>query len=301
MRITQCLLLVTGCLFILPSVFGQERGGKLPFLKDSLQRQEQRLEQIGDSMIDGQRQATRVKSLKQYIPKLIKALKIPGSFRYPFDSVRYMYTFTPPDKRFRIYNWNIKFADNSFRFYGVIQMNNPDTLELYPLYDRVEDALLNARDTTLGREGWYGAQYFKLIQQTINEKKYYTLLGWDGFNNTSNRKLIDVLHFNEVGKPRFGAPIFRKNGKRYKRVIWKYNNQATMQVDYDANEQVIAFDHLVPPDQQNEGHEHTYVPDGTYNYYKFKPEEGLWQFRKQYFPEDFSPAEDAKNANPDEP
>lgn len=265
-----------------------------------LQKQEQQLQRIGDSMVDGQRQATRVKSLKQYIPALIEALKIPGSFDYPFDSVRYMFTFTPPDKRFRLYNWHVDFTDNTFRYYGVIQMRNPDSLELYPLYDRVEDALLNAQDTVLGREGWYGAQYFKLIQQTINDKKYYTLLGWDGFNNTSNRKLIDVLSFDKGGKPRFGAPIFRKDDQTMKRVIWKYNNNATMQVEYDAEERVIAFDHLVPPDQDKSGREHTYVPDGTYDYYKFKPEEAVWEFKKQYFPEDFSPAQDSENTNQDD-
>jgi hypothetical protein len=264
---------------------------------DSLALIEQKLHTIGDSMVDGKRQATRVRSLKKYIPTLIEALKVPGSFDYPFDSLRYMFTFTPPDKRFRLYNWHINFADNTYRFYGVIQMNNPDSLQLYPLYDRVEDALLNARDTILGREGWYGAQYFKMIQQVIDGKKYYTLLGWDGFNNTMNRKLIDVLHFSETGEPRFGAPLFKKAGKVQTRVIWKYNNKATMEVEYDAQEQVIAFDHLVPPGKRRRGLENTYVPDGTYDFYKFKPSEGLWVFKKQYFPEDFSPAEDSENAN----
>ena len=264
---------------------------------DSLALIEQKLHAIGDSMVDGKRQVTRVRSLKKYIPTLIEALKVPGSFDYPFDSLRYMFTFTPPDKRFRLYNWHINFADNTYRFYGVIQMNNPDSLQLYPLYDRVEDALLNARDTILGREGWYGAQYFKMIQQVIDDKKYYTLLGWDGFNNTMNRKLIDVLHFSETGEPRFGAPLFKKEGKVQTRVIWKYNNKATMEVEYDAQEQVIAFDHLVPPGKRRRGLENTYVPDGTYDFYKFKPSEGLWVFKKQYFPEDFSPAEDSENAN----
>ncbi len=264
---------------------------------DSLQQQEAKLHGIGDSMVDGKRQATRVRSLKRFIPALIEALQIPGSFNYPFDSLRYMFTFTPPDKRFRLYNWHINFADNTYRYYGVIQMKNDDSLQLYPLYDRVEDALLNARDTILGREGWYGAQYFKMIQQEIDGKKYYTMLGWDGFNHTMNRKLIDVIHFTESDKPRFGAPIFLKDDKKQKRVMWKYNNEAKMQVEYDAQEQVIAFDHLVPPSKRRRGMRNTYVPDGTYDYYKFMPKKGVWKFKEQYFPAEFTPAEDSENAN----
>lgn len=297
MRIIIVRLLIVSLLmgFVSSQTHGQ-RPHK-PHHFDSLKQVEKELHAIGDSMVDGKRQARRVSSLKKFIPQLIKALKIPGSFDYPFDSLRYMFTFTPPDERFRLYNWHINFADNTFRFYGVIQMNNPDSLQLYPLYDRVEDALLNARDTVLDREGWYGAQYFKMVQQVIDKKKYYILLGWDGFNNKMNRKLIDVLHFSGSGKPLFGAPIFQKDGKVQKRVIWKYNNKATMQVEYDAKEQVIAFDHLVPPGRKREGMEHTYVPDGTYDFYKFNPGKGKWVFKKQYFPEEFSPAEDSKNAN----
>lgn len=268
--------------------------------RDSLKMYESKLKQIGDSMVDGKHQATRVRSLKRFIRTFQKAVKTPGSFDYPFDTLSYLFTFTPPDEKFRLYNWHIEFADQTFRYYGVIQMNNSNQTEVYPLYDRVEDALLNAQDTVLGPEGWYGAQYFKMIQQKIKGKKYYTLLGWDGFNNRSNRKLIDVLYFNSNNEPQFGAPIFRKEGNTLKRVIWKYNNKATMEVEYDPEEKVIAFDHLVPPNRKMEGHQHTYIPDGTYDYYKYQPERSFWQFKKQYFPEDFSPAEDSENANDDD-
>ena len=263
---------------------------------DSLKVYEQKLQQIGDSMVDADRQAMRVHSLKQYIPTLVETLKIPGSFEYPFDSLRYMFTFTPPDRSFRLYNWHINFIDQTYRFYGVIQMNNKDSLELYPLFDRVEEGLINAEDTVLSREGWYGAQYYKLIQKTIDDKKYYFLLGWDGFNRTCNRKLIDVLHFNEEGKPQFGAPFFKHEGTTKKRIVFIFNNKATMELEYDPGNDVIAFDHLVPPNKRSEGHEHTYIPDGTYEYFVFDKKQNIWQHKDQYFDRAFTPAEDSENA-----
>jgi len=259
---------------------------------DSLKMYEQQLQQIGDSMIDGSTQAVRVQSLKKYIPELVDALSVPGSFDYPFDSLRYMFTFTPPDNQFRLYNWHIEFVNNTFRFYGVIQVNNKDSLQLYPLYDRVEDALLNAEDTVLTRNGWYGAQYFKLIQKSIDDKKHYILLGWDGFNQMANRKLIDVLTFNDNGEPRFGAPIFKDGDRMKKRVLFVYNDDATMQLEYNSHKDIIAYDNLVPPNERSKGIQHTYIPDGTYSYFVFMPDKGYWEQKNSYFEGGTTPAEE---------
>jgi len=225
----------------------------------------------------------------------VNALQVPGSFDYPFDSVRYMFKFTPPDKSFRLYNWHINFIDNTFRFYGVLQMNNPDSLEIYPLYDRVEDALLHSEDTVLTQEGWYGAQYFRLIQKTIDRQKHYILLGWDGFKRMANRKVIDVLTFNEKGEPRFGAPIFKVGKALKKRIIFVYSDDATMQVEYNPRKDVIAYDNLVPPNKRSRGIEHTYIPDGTYSYFVFEPEKGHWIQKAEYFNEGLSPAQDSED------
>lgn len=262
---------------------------------DSLKAYELKLQQIGDSMIDGSTQAVRVSSLKKFIPTFVDALEIPGSFDYPFDSIRYVFKFTPPDRSFRLYNWHIEFVNSTYRFYGAIQKNNKDSLEIYPFYDRVEDALINAEDTTLSTEGWYGAQYFELIQKTIEDKKHYILLGWDGFNQTSNRKLIDVLTFKENGEPQFGAPIFKDNNQLKKRVMFIYNNDATMQIDYNKRKDVIAYDNLVPPNKRSKGSRHTYIPDGTYSYFIFKPEKGYWLQNDSFFEGGVKPAQEADN------
>lgn len=287
--------LMTGLCFILFISFPQKGEAQRPHDSthlDSLRVYEKELEQLGDSMIDGSTQGVRVHNLKQYIPTLVDALSIPGSFDYNFDSLRYMFTFTPPDKKFRLYNWHIEFVNNTFRFYGVIQMNNKDSLELYPLYDRVEDALLNAEDTVLRSNGWYGAQYFKLIQKTIDSQKHYILLGWDGFNQMANRKLIDVLTFGQDGKPRFGAPIFKEDGRMKKRIMYIYNDDATMQLDYNSHKDIIAYDNLVPPNKRSKGAQHTYIPDGTYSYFVYMPEKGYWQQKSSYFRGGKTPAEE---------
>ncbi len=290
----KTLILLIGMVLISLNTIKAQRTHDSTHL-DSLKVFEQKLKNIGDSMIDGSTQALRVKSLKKFIPNFVEALKIPGSFDYPFDSIRYVYKFTPPDKQFRLYNWHIKFANNTHRFYGVIQQNNKDSLEIYPLYDRVENALMNAEDTILNRNGWYGAQYFELVQKSIEDKKHYILFGWDGFNKTCNRKLIDVLTFKQNGEPQFGAPIFKKDNQMKKRIMFVYNNDATMNIDYNKRKDVIAYDNLVPPNKRSRGSRHTYVPDGTYSYFVFKPEKGYWVQKNNLFKGGVKPAQEADN------
>ncbi len=264
---------------------------------DSLKHYESQLKDLGDSLIDGSSQAVRLEHLVNYIPKLVETLKIPGSFEYPFDSLKFMFTFTPPDKRFRLYNWNLEFNNGTYRFYGVIQKNNEDSLEIYPLYDRVEDRMQNVEDTTLRSEGWYGAQYYKLIQKEIEGKKYYLMLGWDGFKQTSNKKVIEVLHFDEDGQPVFGAPILEENNKLLKRKIFQFREEAVMQLDYNKSEDVIVFSHLVPPNPEAKGKEFLYMPDGTYDFFVFDEEKNRWIKKDQYFDAEQSPADDSKEIN----
>lgn len=260
---------------------------------DSLYKYELKLIAIGDSMLDGSNQMVRVKSLLKFIPLLVKTLKIPGSFDYPFDSLRFMYTFTPPDRRFRLYNWNLQFGNGSFRYYGVIQMKNEDSLQLIPLYDQVSDFLVNAEDTVLKSEDWMGAQYYQLIQKGEKNKRYYVLLGWDGFRYNSTKKVIDVLTINEEGQPRFGAPVFHVDEKVKTRMIFQFRENAIMTLKYLPDKNYIVYDHLVPPNKANKGRYSTYIPDGTYDYLVYKKDKGVWIKEEIYFGPGNSPAEDA--------
>jgi len=56
---------------------------------DSLKAYELKLKDLGDSVVDGVTQTRRILALKKFIPTLVKALKFPGSFYYPFDSLTF--------------------------------------------------------------------------------------------------------------------------------------------------------------------------------------------------------------------
>jgi len=250
--------------------------------QDSLKRHELILRDIGDSMVFGVTQTRRYQAAKKFIPDLVKALKFPGSYYYPFDSLGFMKRIEPEDHSFRILNWAIKNNDGTYRYYGAIQFKSDDKLKLIPLRCDTGTFDNNDLDTIItDNKLWIGALYYKMITNIINGKPYYTLLGWDGFNYMSNRKYVDVLSFDESGKPLFGAPIFNVNGKTQTRLIFYYAGNAEMVLRYDEDNKIITYDNLVPPNPATKGVLYDYIPDGSYDYLEFK--NGKWTQKENPF------------------
>lgn len=257
--------------------------------KDSLKFYERRLISLSESIITAREMSQRYTSTYHFARTLISALKIPNSFDYPFDSVKkYISIITPPDKKFRIFTWSLKWGKDSlvtadsFEFYGAIQMNNKDRLELYGLYDN-SGKIGKAEYSELSNRNWYGALYYQMTTVKYRRKKYYTLLGWDGHSMASNRKVIDVLTFDEMGKPRFGAPIFDMDDKKPPkyRIVFEFRDDAVMTLRYIKKKRLIAFEHLIPPSPKAVGLYEEYLPDGSYDYFKFK--KGKWRKKEKLF------------------
>jgi hypothetical protein len=247
------------------SGISSENVAKLNLMQDTLKR-------LSDSLVVSRDAKVRLQSSQQLIKTLVRALKVEGSYNYPFDSLKRVAVLNAPDKKFRIFNWGTMLDDGTYRYYGTIQMNNKKKLEMYPLIDYSEK--IKNTDTVTSNDKWYGALYYKILQK----KKRYYLFGWDGNNGDSYKKLVDVLYFNGK-KPRFGAPDFvwqDKSGKRKtrKRFIIEYNKEASVSLNYDPDMKMIMYDHLIPPNDKATGIYSMYVPDGSYEAFEMK--KGKW-------------------------
>ena len=64
-----------------------------------------------------------------------------------------------------------------------------------------------ATDSVRSNNNWIGAIYYKMVMKEFRGKNYYTLLGFDDFSVSSNKKWMEVLSFNAAGKPVFGGPF----------------------------------------------------------------------------------------------
>ncbi|RYE21165.1 MAG: hypothetical protein EOP51_16260 [Sphingobacteriales bacterium] len=240
-----------------------------------------------DSMYNAFISDQRIEYNEQFVKQLVRALKMPGSYNYPFTELqKTINIITPDDKKFRIFNWSIAPTDLTRRYYGAIQMNSQE-LKLYPLFDYSANLGKGGEDSTLTGGKWYGALYYRIIPHDIDGQTVYTLFGLNASSTISNKKLMDPLVITSNG-PSFGAPIFNvrseeRPDERVNRFIIEYKKAVQASMNWDEDLNAVYFDKLVS-DVNDPNRKYTYVPSGEYD--GFKWDGGYWNYVRNLIPID---------------
>ena len=246
-------------------------------LKD-LKKKEDSLKIFSDKMINAPEAPERFRADSNFVRGLVRALKVSNSFFYPFDSLRTISRLYSPDSSFRIFTWQLKKDEYVYLQKGAIQMNTPSgELKLFPLFD-YSMYTRKPLDSVRTRDNWIGAIYYKMIMKENNGKKYYTLLGFDDFAVSSNKKWMEILTFNSRGEPVFGAPVISFKDDTAKKPVQtrfniEYKKEANTLFNYDPDLDMIVFDHLISETDEPEK-KNTYIPDGSYEGFKWT--NGQW-------------------------
>lgn len=271
-----------------------------------MEKKEDSLKRFSKSMVFSESAADRFRADSNFVRVLVRALRTKNSFYYPFDSVAISKLYSP-DSAFRIFTWQLQKDDYVYLQKGAIQMRTPDgSLKIFPLHD-VSMFTKNPSDSVRSRENWVGAIYYRIVLKTFNNKKYYTLLGFDDFSVSSNKKWMDVLTFNANGEPIFGGPISytdsAKKTKAIPRFSIEYKKEAKTFFNYDPELDMIVYDHLISESNEPDRKE-TFIPDGDFE--GFKWQNGQWvhvdkvfnfQLKDGQFPMDEKLFDDAGNAD----
>ena len=211
-----------------------------------------------------------------FITNLKEVLQYEKSFKFPFDSLITIARLSSQDAKFRIFNWLLKKDNGSYEYYAIVHYHNKKR-KRYEIISLVDNSanIRNAEQQNLDAKNWYGGLYYQIAFIKKAGRKYYTILGWDGNDGYSTKKIIDVMYFSGKNKIKFGLPIFKQNKKEsQKRVIIEYDAKTSVSVRFKHKEQRIVFNHLVPPKKDLEGLEEYYIPEGTFNTYQYK--NGKW-------------------------
>ncbi|HNK29885.1 MAG TPA: hypothetical protein PKG65_13220 [Ferruginibacter sp.] len=267
------LVLVT---FSLISLASYTQVNNRPDLK-LMQQKEDSLKPIAVKIIQGISSDDRFTSDSLFTRMLVRALKTPNSFYYPFDSLETISRLYAPDSSFRIFTWQLVINPNVVRQHGAIQMRTQDgSLKLYGLIDK-SDVTTNITDTVGNHKGWMGAIYYKIIQKRSANQNFYTLLGYDENTISTSRKFIEVLHFLN-DEPTFGGryfsyeedTVFKTSHSRY---VMEYKKDAGPRLTYDKDLDLIIVEHLVS-ESGDPKKKWTLVGDGDYEGFKWK--NGKW-------------------------
>jgi len=172
-----------------------------------LKAKEDSLQPLSEKIVMALNPADRLTADSFYTKIFVRALKTKNSFDYPFDSLFAISKIYAPDSAFRIYTWQIVIDENKIRQRGAIQMKTSDgSLKLIPFIDN-SDNTYKLQDTIGNNKAWIGAIYYKVLMNKFQDKKAYTLLGYDEGNIRISRKILDFLHF-ENEEPIFGGAYF---------------------------------------------------------------------------------------------
>lgn len=240
---------------------------------------EDTLKEQSMKLILGKNAADRLMADSIFTRVLVRALKNPHSFRYPFDSVQAISHLHAPDSSFRIFTWQLVINENVVRQHGAIQMRTNDgSLKLFPLIDK-SDVTASIDDTTGNHKGWIGAVYYRIIQNKRGAQNVYTLLGYDECSIRSDRKIMEVLTFVN-GEPQFGGNYINlkpnplsSRSPFLSRYIMEFKKDAGPRLTYDPELKMVVAEHLVS-EQGDPVKRWTLVGDGDYE--GFKWENGAW-------------------------
>jgi hypothetical protein len=246
--------------------------------KKDFEKREDSLKKFAYNIVFAEESNDRFRSDSTFIKMLVRALKQNNSFYYPFDSLQTISRLYAPDSSFRIFTWQLKKDEYVYMQHGAIQMRTADgSLKLFGLHDASMFSK-SPVDSVRSASNWIGAIYYKMVLKIFNNKKYYTLLGFDDYTISSTKKWMEVLTFNDNNEPVFGGPYisFKEDtGKKATQVRFnlEYKKEASVRFNYDPELDLIVYDNLVSetnePDKKD-----TYIPDGDFEGFKWK--DGQW-------------------------
>lgn len=273
-------LLVAILLFTVKTVAAQDNKVQISRLEDTLVV-------LADSMYSSFIPDERTVYTEKFVKKLVGALKIPGSFDYPFDRLKDKISIIYPDDRtFRVFNWLIIPSEVDMRYYGAIQMN-AEQLKLFPLIDYTRELNKGAEDSILKGGHWFGAMYYRILKHEVNGQDVYTMFGKNSTSLISDKKILDPMVITATG-PVFGAPIFNvlsesNPNEHIKRFVIEYKKGVQASMNWDAEMNAIYFDRLVS-EQNDPNRKYTFVPSGQYDGFRWVDES--WNYMKDLIPID---------------
>ena len=236
------------------------------FAKDkevNLSAKIRQLVELRQATINAANDEQRLAADNEFRKFLKDALNDPSSFKKSFDTIPQLADLRSGDGYFRMINWNVPLDDQTHRYRCYIQFYDKKEKEfkVFDLKQGYRDLEGEVRKV-FSEKDWYGALYYKIIPSKTRKtgsKRTYMLLGWDGHDEFSTIKVVEVMTITKKGV-RFGADIFDTEQRNIKRFILEYKADASVSLHYDDKKKRIIFNQLVPMEPDLEGMREFYIP-----------------------------------------
>lgn len=258
-------------LAFITTVQAQKSDSTLAFFKQA----EQELKLLQKETFYSRKETERIAGNKKFIKTWDAIVSNPEILTYPFDSLKDISILVPKNNKFKLITWNLHKDDGTHGFFGYLLVNNSkrvkkglfkhETIQAYEYFKLVDNSgsIKNPENYIGSPAKWYGMLYYSLIECN----GFYTLLAWDGNDNLTQKKIVDVLYFKPDGTPVFGKDVFKFARKNPRRLIFEYSSEVSMSLKYNEKRKQIIYSHLAAKDPGSvlEGQFQYYGPDGSFD------------------------------------
>ena len=247
------------------------------FSQDSLilKQAEQKLKTLGDVIISDSSKKDRVESLYKFNSLIEKTLSIENSFDYLFDSVKTLSKIKSPDNRFNIYTWTYFDDQKNYKHFGFIQFKSKKILKLIDKSNKIN----KPSNKILSPSNWFGMFYYNIIKKN----QVYILLGWNGYDRYSSKKIIEPMYIDKGEKVFFGKKIFKGKYESNYRIIFHYSDLQAIKLNYGLKCKCIFYSNIGSIRGLSKDLPRFLIPDGTYNALFF--DNGYWREQEKIKPE----------------
>ena len=237
---------------------------------------ESEIQKIAPLLQNAKSDEEKLKANDDFIELWDLVLDDPKSMKYDFEMLTTFPILTSKNKKLRIINWYISLSNNINKYFAIVQYYNNRKEYKVEYLKPLEGEVKSANSLKLNDSQWIGALYYSLTPFKRGKKEYYLLLGWDGNDERSNKKIMDVLSISK--SLTFGAPIFRYKKERFHRYILEYKEDAAVSVQFNNDIESIVFPNLTPISEDLTGLYDFYIPDGSINAFELK--NGTFKFKE---------------------
>jgi hypothetical protein len=207
--------------------------------------------------------------------EMIEILIEADDFYYDFPSLKNVGKILSSDEQIHMYTWNVVLSDGSSQYYALFQHN-----EFNSIYIMSQgDPIVPATTGYVSEKDWYGALYYEIHPIKFKDKEAYVVFGlMTSTDDETQHKVIDVMTFTKKAI-KFGAPSFLTpwtGKKKQHRVVFAYDKNAQMTLDYNHKKKTITFDHLAPIRKTSKGKD-VFGPDMSHDALIYKKD--IWEYK----------------------
>lgn len=207
--------------------------------------------------------------------EMIEVLMEADDFYYDFPSLKNVGKILSADEQVHMYTWNVLLSDGTPQYYALFQHNEYNSIYIMSQ----GEPQVPATTGYVAEKDWYGCLYYDIHPIKFKDKEVYLVFGlMTSTDGEVQHKVIDVMTFSKkaikLGAPSFMTPWTGK--KKQHRVVFEYDKNAQMNIDYNKKKKTITFDHLAPVRTTSKGVE-VNGPDMSYDALVYKKD--LWEYK----------------------